>query len=88
MQYCYSLYKNFNCSSLQLKLLIVINRIIFWNALDLQRARGLNREDAMDRSKLRCIKQIRINDHDRCELVNVSSGTGSPELSQTKSIEP
>jgi len=26
------------------------------------------------------------DDHDRCEWVNVSSGTGSPGLSQTKSI--
>jgi len=48
---------------------------------------GLNREDAMDCS--RWIKQIgTINDHDRCEWVNVSSGTGSPGLSWTKSIEP
>jgi len=43
----------------------------------------LNREDAMDHNK--CRKQIRmIDDHDRCEWVNVSSGTGSPGLSQTK----
>jgi len=50
-------------------------------------ARGLNREDAMDRS--RWIKQIgMIDDHDECEWVNVSSGTGSPGLSQTKSTEP
>jgi len=28
-----------------------------------------------------------IDDHDRCEWVNVSSGTGSPGLSQTKSRE-
>ena len=35
------------------------------------------------------MKQIRaIDDHDRCEWVNVSSGTGSPRLSRTKSIEP
>ena len=48
------------------------------------RARGLNREDAMDRSRWR--KQIgMIDDHDECEWVNVSSGTGSPGLSQTKS---
>jgi len=26
-----------------------------------------------------------IDDHDRCELVNVSSGTGSPGLTQTNS---
>ena len=26
-----------------------------------------------------------IDDHDECEWVNVSSGTGSPGLSQTKS---
>jgi len=29
-----------------------------------------------------------IDDHDRYEWVNVSSGTGSPGLSQTKSGEP
>jgi len=29
-----------------------------------------------------------IHDHDRCEWVNVSSGTGSPGLSRTKSTEP
>ena len=29
-----------------------------------------------------------IYDHDRCEWVNVSSGTGSPELFKTKSREP
>jgi len=29
-----------------------------------------------------------IDDHDRCEWVNVSSGLGSPALSWTKSIEP
>jgi len=46
-------------------------------------ARGLNREDAMDRSRWR--KQIEmIDDHDECEWVNVSSGTGSPGLSWTK----
>jgi len=28
------------------------------------------------------------DDYDRCEWVNVSSGTGSPGLSQTKSREP
>jgi len=28
------------------------------------------------------------DDHDRCEWVNVSSGTGLPELSRTKSREP
>ena len=37
----------------------------------------LNREDDMDRSRWR--KQIRmVDDQDRCELVNVSSGIGSP----------
>jgi len=47
-------------------------------------ARGLNREDAMDHS--RWMKQIRaIDDHDRCEWVNVSSGNGSAGLSRTKS---
>jgi len=29
-----------------------------------------------------------IDDEDRCEWVNVSSGTGSPSLYQTKSREP
>ena len=28
------------------------------------------------------------DDHDRCEWVNFSSGTGSPGLSRTKSIQP
>jgi len=28
------------------------------------------------------------NDHYRCEWVNISSGTGSPRLSRTKSSEP
>ena len=42
--------------------------------------------DAMDCSRWR--KQIgMIDDHDKCEWVNVSSGTGSPGLSQTESIE-
>jgi len=49
------------------------------------RARGLNREDAMDRSRWR--KQIGIDDHHECEWVNVSSGTGSPGLSRTNSTE-
>jgi len=41
------------------------------------KARGLNREDAMDRSRWR--KQIgMIDDHNKCEWVNVSSGSGSP----------
>jgi len=41
----------------------------------------------VDRSRWR--KQIGIfDDHDGCEWVNVSSGTGSPMLSQTKSKEP
>jgi len=39
-------------------------------------AHKLNREDAMDRNIWR--KQIKmIDDQDRCELVNVSSGTVS-----------
>jgi len=38
-------------------------------------ARGLNREDAMYRS--RWMKQM-IDDHDRCEWVNVSSHPGCP----------
>ena len=51
------------------------------------RARGLNRDDAMCRSRWR--KQIgTIDDHDKCEWVNVSSGTGSPGLSRTDSTEP
>ena len=49
--------------------------------------RGLNREDAMVRSRWR--KQIgMIDDHDECEWVNVSCGTGLPGLSRTKSTEP
>jgi len=54
-----------------------------------RRARGLNMEDAMDRSRWR--KQIligMIDDHDECEWVNVSSGTGSHGLSRTNSREP
>jgi len=51
------------------------------------RARGLNRVDAMDCSRWR--RQIGIfDDHDGCEWVSVSSGTGSPRLSRTKSTEP
>ena len=51
------------------------------------RARGLNTEDAMVRSRWR--EQIgMIDDHDECEWVNVSSGTGSPGLSRTDSTEP
>jgi len=51
------------------------------------KAHGLNREDAMDHSRWR--KQMgMIDDHDECEWVNVSSGTGSPGLSRTKSTEP
>jgi len=51
------------------------------------KVRGLNREDAMDRSRWR--KRIGIfDDHNGCECMNVSSGTGSPGLSQTKSKEP
>ena len=51
------------------------------------RARGLNMEDAMDRSRWR--KQIgMIDNHDECEWINVSSGTGSPGLFQTNSTEP
>jgi len=52
-----------------------------------RKARGLNREDAMERSRWRKQKG-RIDDHDECEWVNVSSGTNSPELSRTKSTEP
>ena len=52
-----------------------------------RRARGLNREDAMDRSRWR--KQTgMIFDHDEREWVNVSSGTGSSGLSRTKSTDP
>jgi len=51
------------------------------------KARGLNREDAVDCSRWR--KQIgMIDDHDECEWVNVSSSTGSSRLSRTKSKEP
>jgi len=51
------------------------------------KARGLNREDAMDCSKWR--KQIGIfDDHDGCVWMNVSSGTGSAGLSRTKSKDP
>jgi len=51
------------------------------------RARGLNSEDAMDHGRWR--KQIgMIDDHDECEWVNVSSGTGSPGLSRTNYTEP
>jgi len=51
------------------------------------RVNGLNTEDAMDRSRWR--KQIGIiDDHDECEWVYVSSGTGSPGLSRTNSTEP
>jgi len=50
------------------------------------KACGLNKEDAMDRSRWR--RQIWIfDDHDECEWVNVSSGTGSPRLSRTGSTE-
>jgi len=50
------------------------------------KARGLNTEDAMDRSRWR--KQIGIfDDRSGCEWVNVSYGTGSPGLSWTKSNE-
>ena len=51
------------------------------------RARGLNTEDAMDRNRWRKLIGM-IDDHDECEWVNVSSGTGSPGLSQTNSTEP
>jgi len=41
------------------------------------KARGLNREDAMDRSRWR--KRIgMIGDHNECAWVNVSSGNSSP----------
>jgi len=44
-------------------------------------------EDAMVRSRWR--KQIgMIDDHDECEWVNVSFGTGSLGLSRTNSTEP
>jgi len=50
------------------------------------KARGLNSEDAMDHSRWR--RSIGIfDDHDGCEWLNVSSGTGSPGLSRTKSTE-
>ena len=48
---------------------------------------GLKREDATDRSRWR--KRIgMIDDHDECEWVNVSSGTGSAGLFRTNSAEP
>jgi len=51
------------------------------------KARGLNREDAMDCSRWR--KQIgMIDDHNECEWVIVSFSTDSPGLSQTKSKPP
>jgi len=51
------------------------------------RARGLNREDAMDRARWR--KQLgMIDDHDECEWVNVSSGTSLPGFSGTNSTQP
>jgi len=40
-------------------------------------AHKLNREDAMDHSRWK--KQIR-DDHDKCEWVNVSSGTSSTRV--------
>jgi len=44
-------------------------------------------ENAMDRNRWR--KQIdMIDDHNRCEWVNVSSGTGSSGLSQIKPRDP
>jgi len=54
------------------------------------RARGLNMEDAMDRKFVTDggSRQGMIDDHDRCEWVNVSYGTSSPGLSWTKSREP
>jgi len=51
------------------------------------KAHGLNREDAMDRSRWRKLIEI-FDDHGGCEQVNVYSGTGSPGLSQTKSTQP
>jgi len=47
-------------------------------------ARKLNKEDAMNRKRWSKWRGM-IDDHDRCEWVNVSSGTGSPRLSQTMS---
>ena len=46
--------------------------------------RGLNREDAMDRIRW---KKGRLMTTIGVEWVNVSSVTGSPGLSRTKSIE-
>ena len=51
------------------------------------KARGLDREDAMDRGRWRKPAGM-IDDHNECQWVNVSSGTGSSGLSQTKSKEP
>jgi len=47
--------------------------------------RKLNNEDAMVCKRWR---MQMTDDHDKCEWVNVSSGTSSPELSWTKSREP
>jgi len=51
------------------------------------KARGLNMEDATDRSRWR--RQIgMIDDHNECEWVTDSSSTGLPGLSRTNSKEP
>jgi len=47
---------------------------------------GLNTLEAMDCMTSK--EQRTINDHDECEWVNVSSGTVSPGLSETRFIEP
>jgi len=67
-------------------------RVGTWNVDSLTGRSGevveaLNTEDAMVRSRWR--KQIEmIDDHNECEWVNVSSGTGSAGLSRTNSTEP
>ena len=42
---------------------------------------------SLDGQRVNKLLSPKIDDHDRCEWVNVSSGTGSPGLSRTKSIE-
>jgi len=49
------------------------------------KARGLNREDVMDRSGWRKLIGM-IDDHDECEWVNVSSGTSSQNPQSHKTV--
>ena len=50
-------------------------------------AHGLGGEDAVSRVGWMGLIGT-VDGHDGCEWVNVSSGTGSPGLSRTKSREP